>query len=218
MDSTEKQQVPKGLLRLHVARRTMIYIVMILLGVVALLFLCVLVFLTGERYSNLYILSSEGMKARASYMITGTADRTGESDLTDYFLPELIRSEDVFDTGKYADYPEASFDYDLSVEKISVFPWSTSASVTAVEAVSVTGTISPEHIAEGKTASDYPPPEWGTYRYRIHFVLIGERWYVREIEVLSTEPVQEHLGTPDLQRSILPMATPTPTVELVDLG
>ena len=211
------QKAPKGLVRLHTARRSMAYIVWILLAVVVVVLLCALAFFTAERMSNLYILSTEGMSLRASYIIKGKENTNSESTLEEYFIPELLKKDEQLNGDTYRDYSITNVSYDLDIEKISVYPWSTTATVTALESASVKGTVNPDLIEQDKTVADYPVPEWRTVRYRIHFILVGERWYISELEVINDNPKADKLGTPDLNQTVLPMATPTPTREVIDL-
>ncbi len=194
-------------MRIHTARRTMLYIVRTLMLVIAGVMVCAFAFFTAARMSNLYILASEGMSLRAT-CILGGEDRAA---LEEYFLLACINKDARLNDDRYKNYTISSYNYDLDVENISVAPWSQTATVTAVEIVSIKGAISPDLIEEGKTSADYPVPEWTSGRYKLHFVNNGERWYLSEIELLEERPSVDALRTPDPNQSPLPMATPTPT-------
>ena len=68
---------------IRAARRTLMYIVRVMLLLVVGALVCVLAFLTAERMSNLYILVTEGMSLRAEYILT---DDVEMSELEEYFL------------------------------------------------------------------------------------------------------------------------------------
>ena len=68
---------PKDVKRLRTARRSMMYVVRSLLLVILAVILCIGAFLTAERYSNLYILTSEGMALVSPLIFKLYASETG---------------------------------------------------------------------------------------------------------------------------------------------
>lgn len=204
------EQEKRSYLRLHTARRSMMYIVRTIMLLIAGILLCALAFLTAERMSNLYILTSEGMALRASCVLQD-GDREA---LEDYFLLTCIAQDQRLNAGEYHNYNVSSYNYDLSTEKISVLPWSATATVTVVETVTLKGSIDADLIEEGKTPADYPLPAWQTSRFRLHFINTGTRWYISELELVEENPKVDTLRTPDLSQDVLPMATPTPSPEV----
>ena len=214
MEDSRKEKIKQDFLRLHTAKRTMVYIVRTILIVMVTILLCALAFFTAARISNLYILASEGMSVRAAAVLSGETDR---SDLEEYFLPSCIARDEWLSTDAYSGFTISSYSCNLNIEKVTAFPWSSTASLTATEDVSIKGSLLPDKIEEGKTVSDYPLPEWQGGRYEIDFVNDGERWYISELKLLDADPQEKPLNTPDLSKSILPMATPTPTPKVYDL-
>jgi len=214
MAKSYSEREKKNYLRLHTARRTMMYIVRTMMLVIAGVLLCALAFLTAERMSNLYILSSEGMALRASCVL----DDGDREAMEEYFLLTCMAEDTRLNDGAYRNYTVSSYNYDLSIENITVLPWSATATVTAVETVAIKGSIDADLVEEDKTAADYPLPKWETARLKLHYVNTGERWYVAEIELLEIEPDAAALRTPDLSQQVLPMASPTPSPDLVILG
>lgn len=196
---------------IRAARRTMMYIVRTMLLVVVGVLVCVLAFFTAERMANLYILATEGMSLRAAYILDQDAEM---SELEEYFMLTFLAEDDALTADVYADYKISSYDYDLAIEKISVLPWTATATVTVVETVSVKGTFDKEKLQEGETADDHPLPDWPARRYRMQFVNTGVRWYIAGLELVEENPLVEPLRTPDPNRSPRPMATPTPTPAL----
>jgi len=214
MAKSYSEREKKNYLRLHTARRTMMYIVRTMMLVIAGVLLCALAFLTAERMSSLYILSSEGMALRASCVL----DDGDREAMEEYFLLTCMAEDTRLNDGAYRNYTVSSYNYDLSIENITVLPWSATATVTAVETVAIKGSIDADLVEEDKTAADYPLPKWETARLKLHYVNTGERWYVAEIELLEIEPDAAALRTPDLSQQVLPMASPTPSPDLVILG
>ena len=196
---------------IRAARRTMMYIVRVMLLAVVGVMACVLAFFTAERMANLYILATEGMSLRAAYILDQDAEM---SELEEYFMLTYLAGDDALTANTNSDYNISSYGYDLAIEKISVLPWTATATVTAVETVSVKGTFDKEKLLEGETVEDHPLPAWPARRYRIQFVNTGTRWYIAGLELVEENPAVEPLRTPDPNQSPRPMATPTPTPEL----
>lgn len=214
MEDSRKEKIKQDFLRLHTAKRTMVYIVRTILIVMVTILLCALAFFTAERISNLYILASEGMSARMTAVLSRDSDRSG---LEEYFLPSCIARDEWLSTDVYSNFTVSSSSCNLNIEKVSVLPWSSTATLIATEDVTVKGAILADKIEEGKTSSDYPMPEWHGGRYEIDFVNDGERWYISNLKLLDEDPQEKPLNTPDLSKSILPMATPTPSPEVYEL-
>ena len=192
--------------RLRVARRTMLYVVRTLLLIIMAAILCIGAFLTAERYSNLYILTSEGMALRAECVFADGA----RNDLEEYFTLTFLQSDPAMSDATYANYTITDYSYDLAIERISVLPWSMSAAVTATEHVSLKGNINADQLGEDQNPLDFPLPEWTPKRYRIKFINANARWYISELTLLEEHPDGSNLGTPDPNQSPIPAATPTP--------
>jgi len=199
-------QESRDVRRLRVARRSMMYIVRTLLLVIMAVILCIGAFLTAERYSNLYILTSEGMALRAECVFADGA----RNDLEEYFTLTFLESDPAMSDATYANYTITDYNYDLAIDRISVLPWSMSATVIATERVSLKGNINADQLSEDQNVADYPLPEWTPKRYKIKFINANARWYVSELTLLEENPDTSDLGTPDPNTSPIPAATPTP--------
>lgn len=209
MAKTSRKNEQGGQTKLTTARRSMTYIVRMLLFIIMGLILCIAAFLTAERVSNLYILTSEGLALRMSCIV---ADGQ-RNDLEEYFTFTFLEQDEALSDKTYNRYTITGSNYDLSIERISVLPWSMSATVTIVEKVTLKGSINADQLAEGESASDYPLPEWPTARYKVRFLNNDGRWYISELELVELDPKTKTLGTPDPNMSPIPMATPTPKTE-----
>jgi hypothetical protein len=192
--------------RLRIARRSMTYIVRTLLLIILACIVCIGAFLTAERVSNLYILASEGMALRADCVLADGA----RNDLEEYFTLTFLENDPAMSDTTYSNYTISSYNYDLTIERIFVLPWSMSATVTAVERVSLKGSVNADQLGEGENTSDYPVPQWTAERYKIIFINVNSRWYISELSIVEENPVQNNLGTPDPDETPILAATPTP--------
>ncbi len=197
---------PREIRRLRIARRTMLYVVRTLLLIIMAAILCIGAFMTAERYSNLYILTSEGMALRAECVFADGA----RNDLEEYFTLTFLENDPAMSDSTYANYTITDYNYDLTIERISVLPWSMTATVTATERVSLKGNINADQLGEDQNPLDFPLPEWTPKRYRIKFINANARWYISELSLLEERPGDFDLGTPDPNLTPIPAATPTP--------
>jgi len=197
---------PRDVKRLRVARRSMMYVVRSLMLIILACILCIGAFLTAERYSNLYILTSEGMALRAECVFADGA----RNDLEEYFTLTFLQNDPAMSDATYANYTITDYTYDLTIEKISVLPWSMSATVTATERVSLKGNINADQLSEDQNPADYPLPEWTSKRYKIKFINANARWYITELVLVEENPDSSNFGTPDPNMTPIPAATPTP--------
>ena len=204
--TNSNHEEPKELKRLRAARRSMMYVVRTLMLIILAAILCIGAFLTAERYSNLYILTSEGMALRAECVFADGA----RNDLEEYFTLTFLQSDPAMSDATYANYTITDYNYDLAIEKISVLPWSMSATVTATERASLKGNINADQLGEDQNPADFPLPEWTPKRYKIKFINANARWYISEITLLEENPDSANLGTPDPNMTPILAATPTP--------
>ena len=188
---------------IRAARRSLSYIIRVILLVLCGLLVCVLGFFEAERLSNLYILVTEGLSLRCDAILNEDVE---QDDLLQYFLLICLEEDEALSAGTYDAYTISDHDYALTVEKISVLPWASTASVVVRESVTVKGALT----ASSDTATQ-EAPAWEDTRYRVSFVNVGTRWYISSLETLEGAVTEEPLMTPDLSRTPLPMATATPT-------
>ncbi len=197
--------------RAKTARRAAIYLMRTVIMVVMACIICVVAFLAAVRISNVYILASEGMSLRAECIL---ADGS-RNDLDGYFTPSWLERDPELNEKTYSNYTITDYSYNLSVERISVMPWSVVATIIATETVSIRGNVNEELLSEGQNAADFPPPDWTPVRYKIHIISRSGQWYINELETLEKNPIQKPLGTPDPNGTPIPAATatsvPTPT-------
>lgn len=179
-----------------VASRSIWYVLRTLLIITAIVALCLGVFVEGMHVSNLYILVTEGLEARAECILTDGA----VLDLTEYFTEEFVRNDNALYDGLYDAFTVSSFDFRVEVEGIHVWPWNTRATMqvlTYLAAINASAN-DPESGAE--------LPEWTAARYSISLARSGSRWYITGLTLVEENPELEPAPTPNY--SLLPSPTP----------
>ena len=98
-----------------IAKRSIWYVLRTLIITAAIVALCLGVFIEGLHISNLYILVTEGMEKRTEAILK--YGQTGvDIDLTPYFSEEYLNNDHELDSGKYAGFTVASYDYRIDVK------------------------------------------------------------------------------------------------------
>ncbi len=148
--------------------------------------------------SNLYVLATEGLELRAACIVTNGSI----SELGEHFTQEFLSDDDALYDGKYKEFTVSAYDYRLTVEGISVMPWSTKASMTVIERMaSMTGSANDE--SEESSARKALPP-YITARYKVLFEKRSGRWYISGMELIEENPKEEQLPTPDMSLYVSP--------------
>lgn len=172
---------------LGVARRSVWYILRVVLIITACITLCYLALVEAMYVSNIYIITTEGMELRAD-CILGTKS---PGDLKEHFDKGWLMNDYELSAGKYDAYRVDSYDYRYDIEKLRVMPWSKEATVQFVERVVNIVAVS---YTDDNTE---PAPEWVDSRMEITLEKIDGRWYITNIEVLELAPEAEPRPTPD---------------------
>ena len=205
---TQKKRIDaekKRIRRIRRARLSVTYFLRTLLLITICSLLCIGVFLTCERLSNRYILTTESMALRAECILHNDIS----PDLEEYFTADVIAGDAALHDGRYARYTISSYAHDLRVKKILVTPWSATATVTVIDDASLRGSIDADRLSEDESPADYPLPAWDRAKYELRFTRFDTRWYVTEMRRIETDPPKEILLTPDPGMTPRPMATPT---------
>lgn len=188
---------------LRTTRRSIIFLIRTILLVLLIVMLCVAAFITTARLSNSYILVNEGMPLRAASMLHGVDD----PELAYYFTSDCITEDAALrmqSISVFRDFTVSSYEYDLIIDKMHVFPWQASTYVDVTEQIT---SIKASALLESGAVE---VPEWTPIRYRLYLQQIDSRWYIRTIELLEVNPALPAANTPDPDQSPLPMVTPTP--------
>ena len=167
-------------------------------------------FFIGRNAGNLYILASDGMKARATAILT-PQDMVGE--LGKYFSADCLATQPVMRPPDWEDAQITAFDYRLSIKKIFTLPWRNTATVTVVESIpSMTGGIPTDKLDAADKPIVEPLPLWERVEYQLVCGYTGSRWIIQEVnKVAVLEPDPTPTGEPKV--SIPPLPTyvpPTP--------
>ena len=170
----------------------------------------VLVFYTCLNISNIYILLSDGMKARAEVMLT----REEPEQLNNYFRAEFLTGDEALNlalgpSSPYVDYEITDFEYKLSIESVWCWPWQDTASATIVERIpKITGQVvssRSEAVEDGSLPST--PPTWQGGRYEITLYRSNGQWKVAGMR--QTQIIVEPTPSPTPE----PTAAPSPAAE-----
>ena len=175
--------------------------------VVALL---VMIFYTCVNYANIYILLSDGMKARAEVVLT----REDAKRLNDYFRAEFLEQDDTLnvafsENSPYMDYDITEFDHLLKVESIRSWPWEDTAQAVILERVpKITGSA----IASKKTLvtdgqMSATPPGWQGGTYSVTLYRLNGQWKIAGLQ--QTQVFVE----PTPEPTIAPTPEPTQAAE-----
>ncbi|MBQ9832113.1 MAG: hypothetical protein IJO48_00085 [Clostridia bacterium] len=185
-----------------VAKRSILYVLITLLVIAVIILLAYGFMIWAMHTSNLYVLATEGMELRAGCIVTNGS----VVELAEHFSQDFIDNDDALYDGKYKEFTVSAYDYRLTVESVSVMPWSNKASMKVVERMaSMTGTANDE--SEENSARTALPP-YVTARYKIEFKKTDGRWYISGLKLIEENPEQEQLPTPDM--SLYKEPTPTP--------
>lgn len=143
--------------------------------------LSVCVFYTAFNTANIYIIVSDGMKERASMILT----RTSSTDLDNYFRDEFLSEDETLkialsSASPWTDYSISGYDYKCSVSRIRTWPWEDVATVTVTETVdSITGyAVASSQALVASGAISASPPEWQGGEYTVTLTRVAGRWRV----------------------------------------
>lgn len=172
---------------LGVARRSIWYILRLLIIITVCLTLCYGALVEAMYVSNIYIIVTEGMEMRAD-CILGTK---GRDELQEHFYSGWLSQDAELESGKYDAYRVDSHDYRLSIEKFKVYPWSKDATLRVVERV-----VNIQAVPYSDDNTE-PAPAWQDSRMNVKLEKIEGRWYITELEVLELDPETDPRPTPD---------------------
>ncbi|MCI6966629.1 hypothetical protein MR810_05860 [bacterium] len=179
-----------------VASRSIWYVLRTLLIITAIVALCLGVFVEGMYVSNLYILVTEGLEARAECILTDGA----VLELTEYFTEDFVRNDNALYEGAYDAFTVSSFDYRVDVERVTVLPWNKRANMQVLTQLAAV------NAAANDAESGAELPEWVPARYSVALARSGSRWYITGLTLIEENPEMKPVPTPDY--SLLPSPTP----------
>ena len=202
--ASEIRKARKQLRAVTSVRRSVFYFMRTILMLLGVTVLCVFAFVSASRISNAYILVNEGMPLRADCILKNGS----VNDLAAYFTSACVTNDAPQRETSAAPYSGAtvlSYEYDLSISNLHIFPWHVNAYVDAVEQIrAIKGSMPSETGADGTI------PDWAPRKYRLFLEKVDGRWYIDAIELLELNPKLDAPNTPDPYADPIPMVTPSP--------
>lgn len=171
--------------------------------------LVLLAFFMAMNMSNIYILISDGMEARASMILT----RESSIDLDNYFRDEFLAGDETLsialsENSPWLDYSISDYDYELRVQWMWSWPWEDSATATISETITdITGKVVAESqslVNDGTISAT--PPAWQGGEYTVTLYRANGRWRIAGLK--QTKIYIEETPVPEIT------PTPAPTQEL----
>lgn len=172
---------------LGVARRSIWYILRVIVIIILCALLCYGAFLEAMYVSSIYIIVTEGMEMRADCILGNISSM----ELREHFSKDWLLNDGDLDAGKYDAFRVDSYDYRLSIKKFKVLPWSKKATLQVIERV-----VNIQAAPYSDDTTD-PVPEWVSTRMEIELEKVEGRWYITKLTVLETNPTVEPAPTPD---------------------
>lgn len=172
---------------MRILRRLLTFLASRLFFITFAFALIILSFYTAMNAANIWILTDEGLEARAKAVIQG-ADASG---LSGYFTEEFLRQDPVLLVGTgasspYRDYTVRALSHKTQVHSIWAWPWDDYATAEVTESVpSIDGTILAEKREAALAAGGedrLKPPAWETVRYRVVLARSGGRWKISALQ------------------------------------
>ena len=143
----------------------------------------VLSFFAAMDYMNVRILTSDGLKARADYIIKGD-DPTQFSKV---FSKGFLDEDNTLHSNEYRLYVVSDFDYDLEIPIAIIFPWNKSVTLRVKESIEdIKGEVYPG--TENNTEISETPPEWQNAVYDIKLVRYEDNWRIVSMELVELLP------------------------------
>lgn len=173
--------------------RALVYALRTFAMIALVIMLCWVCYSMGKQMSAAYVISYEGMSARADVILNeGTPDNYDETQLSEYFLSQAIEQDTLLAAGQYQEYVVSNYDYTPQIKSILVWPWGKSATVRIQEIASQIEGKANEISAQESGDLESRPPQWNEKIYNIHLQKNDQgRWYISELEVLAEGMDQE---------------------------
>lgn len=190
------------------------YILRIVIVAVSAFAILIVAFFVAMDSANVFVIVSDGMKARAESMLLASPT----ASLDSYFTAKALQSAAAKPAG-YEEFTISAIRYNLSVESLWCNPWQNTATVTVVESIPDMAYTANESETGGEAkeaaATEKPqPPRWQRARYKISCIRIADRWRIdsiQKVKDLEPEPTVSPEPSVYITASPLPTASPTAT-------
>lgn len=168
-------------------RRLLWFVTVRLFAVCLISALLVITFYLSMNITNIIVLLTDGMAARAQ-IVLGVSD--DQARLEKFFSKEWLEKDvavvgALTHTGEYEDYDVRGMDHRLSVQWIWTWPWSDTASARAEESVpAIDGKVKSsrrQDVIEQRGEEGQYPPEWNAALYHVELVRKDGRWIIGEL-------------------------------------
>lgn len=196
------------------AFRVIAYLGKIFISVLLVAALSACGFFVSMNASNLYVLVTDGFKARADYMLYGTR----QAELEKYFTPYYLSVGDYIEGRKtYSQYTVYSYGEELQNTSLWAWPWQQEKVVYVNEALySIYGEIDPAVMSreEATLAGKLNPPAKTGSRYKVTIRKTAGGWLIDTIERVgdfSYSPPTQQTVPAEILASLRPTATPVPS-------
>jgi hypothetical protein len=184
------------------------YVLRIVILAASAFAILVVAFFVAKDSANVYVIVTDGMKARASSILMPNQ----ESSLSKYFTSGFIKSQTK--NSDYADFLISDFTYKLSVESLWCNPWKKIASVTVVESIpSIISSSTSADTSTDSTKKAPVPPQWPRARYTVNCIRVADYWRIdsiTKVESLQPEPTPSPEPSTYITASPVPTSTTTP--------
>lgn len=174
-------------------RRFLFFIASRLFWVTVISALLIVAFYMAMNATNIHILLTDGMKARAGVILL----QEDASELTKFFKRDYLESDEqlrvgMSDSSPYADYDIRSFDHRVTLEWMWSWPWENAARADFVEEVpTIDGQVKSarreEVVAAGGEAA-IDPPAWPKARYRATLTRVDGQWKISNLQLIEYLP------------------------------
>ncbi len=164
----------------------------------------VLAFYMAMNASNIYILLSDGMKARTNVILT----RENPEYLNNFFRADFLESDEALLIGlsaqsPYINYNITDFEDSMTMEWIWSWPWEDTAQATIVYRVPVIrgSVVSGKSALVSNGTLSSSPPAWQGGRYQMTLYRVNGQWKIAGMR--QTQIILDPTPTP------APTLTPT---------
>lgn len=126
--------------------------------------------------ANVYIIATEGFKARASTIM----NLDPISELDKYYVSNWTMYDPATTSNTYDEFIIRDFEYDIRVRSIWVYPWDNVAYLTITEAITE---IDGEYPKTDDDSQEIAPPAWENGVYSVTLIRSPEdgSWHISEL-------------------------------------
>lgn len=172
-------------------RRFLFFITSRLFWVTLLSAIFIITFYLAMNASNIYIVITDGMRARAGVVLM----QDDASELSKFFGRSFLETDETLrvgmsDASPYAHYDIRGFDHRIKMEWMWSWPWEDVARADIVESIpAIDGKVKSsrrEAVIAAMGEGAVSPPPWSTGHYRVTLARTGGQWRITNLQLLET--------------------------------